>query len=51
MGWATPTKGISYRIKHMCEPDPRAHLKDLEGLVHAAVSEEEEIRFPQQSST
>ena len=25
----SPTKGVSYRLKHTCEPDPRAHLRDL----------------------
>ena len=29
LGYSRPTKGISYRIRHVCEPDPRAHLQDL----------------------
>ena len=29
LGYSRPTKGVSYRAKHMCEPDPRAHLQDL----------------------
>ena len=29
LGYSRPTKGVSYRVKHMCEPDPRAHLQDL----------------------
>ena len=26
LGYSRPTKGVSYRVKHVCEPDPRAHL-------------------------
>ena len=29
LGYSRPTKGVSYRVKRMCEPDPRAHLQDL----------------------
>ena len=29
LGYSRPTKGISYRVRHVCEPDPRAHLQDL----------------------
>ena len=29
LGYSRPTKGVSYRMKHTCEPDPRAHLQDL----------------------
>ena len=29
LGYSRPTKGISYRLKHTCEPDPRAHLQEL----------------------
>ena len=29
LGYSRPTKSIFYRIRHVCEPDPRAHLQDL----------------------
>ena len=29
LGCSCPTKGVSYQVKHACEPDPRAHLQDL----------------------
>ena len=29
IGYSRPTKGVSFRVKHCCSPDPRATLQDI----------------------